>query len=117
MKRIFLAVLPLVALAACGGGTSSPDVESGSDVAEAANCSGYTDDSDQMFVTDGGSCEVDGEEAFVYYFADNSNRDQWFDTASGLAGGRYLVGDHFVIQAKAATLKAMQGDLGGELKP
>jgi hypothetical protein len=107
-------VLGLLVLTACGGGDAS--VSSGADIAEAANCSNYKGGADQQFISDGGTCTIDGQDVFVYYFSDNDNRDQWVNVASELAGGDYLVGDHFVVQANTPQLEKAQEGLGGEIK-
>jgi hypothetical protein len=112
--RNWVIVLGLLGLTACGGGDAS--VSSGADVAEAANCSDYKGGSDQQFISDGGTCTIDGQDVFVYYFADNDNRDQWVNVATQIAGGDYLVGDHFAVQAKMPQLEKAQEGLGGEIK-
>ncbi|CAB4733124.1 unannotated protein [freshwater metagenome] len=65
-----------------------------------------------MFTTEGGSCKLDGETLYVYYFADNDARDNYLDIG-GDFGGLYLIGDGYVIEGKRATLDALQDDIGG----
>lgn len=113
---VSVALAATMVLAGCSGGDSGggEDVGSGQDVADMIGCTGWTDDSEEMFVTEGGTCDLDGEEVGAYYFADDEARDNYVDVASGF-GGLYLVGDGWVIDGKRAVLEDLQADHGGEL--
>lgn len=104
-------------VAGCGGGGdagSGSGVSSGQDVADLVGCTGFANDSEEMFVTEGGSCDLEGEELGVYYFGDQDARDSYVDTASGF-GGVYLVGDGWAVEGPPAVLEDLRSDVGGEL--
>lgn len=77
-------------------------------------CTGFEGDSEEMYVTEGGGCDLDGERVYAYYFSENDRRDSWVEVASQF-GGPYLVGDGWVVDAKPAVLEGIQTDHGGEL--
>lgn len=115
--RLLLAALPLALLTACGGGGSStPAVSSGADVAKVVGCTGYQGGTEQQYVAEGGTCKVDGADVYVYYFADNADRDNWVKVATVAAGGEYVVGDHFAAQGDTSQVKAMAAKSGAPVK-
>lgn len=103
-------------LAGCSGddGGGSDQVGSGQEVADMIGCTGFTGDSEEMYVTEGGSCELDGETVSAYYFSDDDRRDSWVEVASDF-GGPFLVGEGWVVDAKPAVLEDIQAKHGGEL--
>lgn len=107
-----MGALCAVVLTGCGG-SGGPDVSSGQDVADAVGCTGFENDSEEMFVSEGGTCTLDGEEIQVYYFADNAARDNYVDVAKQF-GANMLMGDHWVVSAESATLDKIKADIGGD---
>lgn len=104
-----------VLLVSCGGDDGGgSDVSSGQDVADLVGCTGFEADSEEMFVTDGGSCTLDGEDIEVYYFAEQDAQDNYLDIAGGF-GGQYLTGDNYIVGAPPAVLEELQADIGGEI--
>ena len=104
----------VLVLAGCGGEGDADSVSSGQDVADLVGCTGFANDSEEMFVTEGGSCDLEGEDLGVYYFGDQDARDSYVETASGF-GGVYLVGDGWAVEGPPAVLEDLQSDVGGEL--
>lgn len=100
-------------LTACSGGDEAGDISSGQDLADAIGCTDFSNDSEEMFVAEGGTCQLDGEEIWIYYFADNDARDSYVEIGSDF-GGNYLVGDGWVVDAKSATLDKLAEKIGGE---
>ena len=97
-----------------GGATS---VTSAADVAEAIGCSTSSPYStEELFVTDAAKCDIHSEEVTAYYFSTNDARDSYLEIA-GQFGGQYLVGENFLVEATPAGLKALQEEVGGEIKP
>lgn len=113
---VSVALAATMVLVGCSGGDSGggEDVGSGQDVADMIGCTGFEGDSEEMYVTEGGSCSLDGEEIYAYYFSDNDRRDSWVEVASQF-GGPYLVGDGWVVDAKPGVLESIEADHGGEL--
>lgn len=112
--RVLVAAGLLLFVAACGNGDEGASVDSGQQLADMIGCTGYEGDSEEMYVTEGGACQLDGDEIYVYYFSDNDRRDSWVEVASQF-GGPYLVGDGWVVDAKPAVLDDIKADHGGEL--
>ena len=97
------------------GGAAS--VTSAADVADVIGCSTSSPYStEELFVTDAAKCDVNGEEVTAYYFSTNDARDSYLEIA-GQFGGQYLVGENFLVEATPAGLKALQEEVGGEIKP
>lgn len=114
LSRTMGVVGAALLLAACSGSEDGAgDIASGQDLADAIGCTGFSNDSEEMFVSEGGTCQLDGEEIFIYYFADNAARDNYVDVGSEF-GGNYLIGDNWVVDAPSATLDAIKADIGGE---
>ncbi len=108
-----LIVAAAVLLTSCG--SDSDTYETGRDLADAVGCNGYIDDSEELFVLEGGGCELDdGTDVAVYTFSDSDARDAWLDVAQDF-GGVYLVGDAWVVDADWATLDDLQPELGGDI--
>lgn len=112
MRRALLPTL-LLTLTACGGG-GSEGYESAAALADAIGCQGFKDTTEEMFTDEGGSCTVDGEEVSIYTFTDNETRDSYLEVAEGF-GGRYLVGDGWLVEGSQEALAAIQEKVGGEL--
>ena len=123
-KRTILIVTGIIAgmtLATSCSANSSSDtgaqVSSGADVAKLIGCSSYNNDQDQLYVADGGTCRLAGHDVFVYYFANNGDRDKWVSTAQQMAGGNYLVGDRWTAQAPTSVLTKAKANAGaGDIK-
>jgi hypothetical protein len=114
---VTVALATMAVLAGCSSsdsGDGGDSVGSGQDVADMIGCTGWADDSEEMYVTEGGTCDLEGEEVGAYYFADNEARDNYVDVASSF-GGLYLVGDAWVIDGPRDVLEGLQADHGGEL--
>lgn len=109
MTRIIPALALIGLLAACGG-TASSDQFSATDLASDLGCH-FKDTSDEMFVEQGGPCG----DVTVYTFSGDDTRDSWLKVAQDF-GGRYLVGDGWVIAGKQAQLEAAQAKVGGDIQ-
>lgn len=119
MRRLMLVALAAPLLAGCGVGDGVrmegvTFIDSGQDVADMIGCTDFSGDSEETYVTEGGSCDLDGETVYAYYFEDNDRRDSWVEVASRF-GGPYLVGDAWVIDGPPAVLEDLQAEHGGEL--
>lgn len=126
-KRLALtsaaAVLPLL-LVGCGGDDGSGDgdgggggggggVDSAAAAAKVIGCPSSSDhETDEAFVTDAATCELEGQEVTVYYFSTNDARDSYVD-AAGAFGGQYLVGDQFAVEADPELLGTLKGKVDG----
>ncbi len=88
-------------------------MSSGQDVADLVGCTGFDNNSEEIFVSEGGPCDLDGEQINVYYFADNDARDSYVDMGSDF-GGNYLVGDGWVVDGSSAVLDTIQDEHGGD---
>jgi hypothetical protein len=97
-----------------GGAGGSNKVKSGDDLAELVGCTGFTDDTEEMFVTEGGSCSLEGQDINIYYFGDQRARDEYLEIATGF-GGLYLVGVNWLVEAKRATLAELKAEHGGKI--
>ena len=78
-------------------------------------CAGYETSSEQIFVTESGTCRIDGRDVELYYFADSAARDTYVDVASD-EGGLYLVGPDFAVKADRGTLETLQAQHGFSLE-
>ena len=102
---------------ACGGDSDGHppgerSVGTPQSLAKAIGCSYGGSDIEEEGVKVGGSC---GDEVRIFTFASNNDRDNWFAVAQD-PGRKYLVGDKWVVSADtAATLKAAQANVGGEI--
>lgn len=67
-----------------------------------------------MLVTEGGGCELDGEDVTVYYFAEQEALNNYLEIA-GSFGGQYLTGDNWAVEAPPAVLEDLQADVGGDI--
>jgi hypothetical protein len=105
------AAVGTIALSGCGAGATGSAVE----VAESVGCTGYETSSEQIFVTESGTCRIDGREVELYYFADGGARDTYVDVASE-EGGLYLVGPDFAVKADRATLETLHAQHGFSLR-
>ncbi len=114
MRQLIGAAALLAVVTACGGGDSSEKYDSAGDLAAAIDCQGFEDTTEELFTDEGGSCTVDGETVTVYTFTDNDVRDSYLEIARGF-GGRYLVGDGWVVEGPQDTLAAIEETVGGEL--
>lgn len=126
MKRSPLALVPVAALALALGACGSDDAGDGADgagagggvdsaaaAAKAIGCSSSSDhETDEAFVTDAATCELEGQEVTVYYFSTNDARDSYVD-AAGAFGGQYLVGDQFAVEADPELLSTLKGKVDG----
>ena len=105
------AAVATLGLSGCGAGTTG----SAAEVAEQVGCTGYETASEQIFVTESGTCRIDGREVELYYFADADARDTYVDIASE-EGGLYLVGPDFAVEADRGTLELLQAQHGYSLR-
>lgn len=102
------AVLLLVLLAACSGG-SSPDTPKA--VADELGCSDsfHATTTDELGVDAVGECDFSGETVRLLTFATNDARDGFVQIASGF-GGRYVTGDKFAVEVQSAKAETAVKD-------
>ena len=105
------AAATVLALSGCGGGAPATAEK----IAERVGCSGYETTAEQIFVTESGTCRIDGREVELYYFADRGARDTYVDIAAE-EGGLYLVGPDFAVRSDRTTLETLQTQHGFELR-
>jgi hypothetical protein len=98
-------------LSGCGTGTEG----TASTIAERVGCTGYETSSEQIFVTESGTCRIDGRKVELYYFADPAARDTYVDIAAE-EGGLYLVGPDFAVEADRTTLETLRAQHGYDLR-
>ena len=96
--RPVAVVVALIVSMGCGGG--GEEVESLDQLGEmleeqGIDCSDLENDSDEMLVREGGSCE----EFDVYVFNDAENRDNYLEIAEEFGGGPYVVGENWIVLA------------------
>lgn len=106
-------VVTLAALGALTACSSGPTLDSGAAVADELGCAGWTNNSSDILITEGGDCRVNGQQVYVYYFADNDARDNYVSFGSDM-GALYLIGDHWAVDGDRTVLEQLQGDHGGE---
>lgn len=122
MKGLLAAAL-LVTLTACGGGgdgdsggSSGGDFASAQEVVDAIGCVDYTGDSEEMFVTEGGTCTLDGKDVYVAWFKNEKAQSNWTDVAGEMSGDLILAGDGWSVYGPGrATLESIREDLGGDI--
>ncbi|WP_107767491.1 hypothetical protein [Nocardioides terrigena] len=114
MKMITGAVIAAAAMlfSGCGGGGET--VDSGQAVADMIGCTGWSDTSEERYVTEGGECDRDGLKLGVYYFAADDDRDKFVEAGSA-SDGNYLIGEGWAIDGPSAVLRDLQGEHGGDL--
>lgn len=78
MRPLVLVVLLATTLNACGGDDGP---QGGAAVAESLDCTGWADDSEELYVAEGGSCEGPDGTLVVNWFDSESERDSWIDVA------------------------------------
>lgn len=115
--KLLLAALTLFLAAGCGGSDDSGDsIGSGQELADAIGCADFANDSEEMFVTDGGSCTLEAEDDLtIYYFKDDASRDNWIEVASAFGGESQLEGSNFVVVGDASLLEKIKGKIGGKI--
>ena len=101
-----------VLLTGCSGG--GEEVDSGQAVANMIGCTGWSDTSEDRYVTEGGECDRDGLKVGVYYFGDEDARNKYVEAGSA-SDGNYLIGDGWAIDGPSAVLKDIQDEHGGDL--
>jgi len=113
--RLARLLLAGAVLTACAGGSDAANGDSFAtpqSLAMVIGCTYGGSDIEEDGLKEGGSC---GDELRIFTFATNENRDNWFAVAQD-PGRKYLVGDKWVVSAgSAATLKAAQKKIGGEI--
>ncbi|WP_148572332.1 hypothetical protein [Nocardioides caldifontis] len=105
------AAAAALVLSGCGADSGSTAAR----IAERVGCTGYETSNEQIFVTESGSCRIDGRTVELYYFADRAARDTYVDIAAE-EGGLYLVGPDFAVQADRSTLETLQAQHGYDLR-
>ena len=101
------------ALTLSGCGADAPGTAAR--IADRVGCTGYETTDKQIFVTESGTCRIDGREVELYYFADRGARDTYVDIAAE-EGGLYLVGPDFAVRSDRTTLETLQTQHGFELR-
>lgn len=107
MKRLVLAVLAVLALAGCSSGSHQatpagpPTAQS---IASKAGCTGWRADTAPLalYVSQSGTCLLNGAEITVDVFKDNAMRDRWLATAAAF-GGAFGHGDRWAISGADAN--------------
>jgi hypothetical protein len=106
----------LLLLGGCGGSSNAVDsLDSLGSKLDAAGftCEGLEADSDELFVSEGGSCETsEGETLSVYVFNDETNRDQYLEIARTVGGGPYVIGSNWLVETPD---QAMADEIAEEL--
>lgn len=116
-----LALLAAAVLGGCSsGGDSAAASSSGppalQDIATKAGCGAITEDSEELYVREGGTCSAGGDELRVYTFSDGKSRDAWLQVAKGF-GGVFVVGDRWVVSVDdQAAGDAVKARAGGEVQ-
>lgn len=107
-------VAAMLMLTGCsGGGGDAEEVGSGQELADLLGCDGFEATSEEMYVTEGGPCQLGGEEISIYYFADGDAKDSYVEIGSDF-GGNYLIGDNWVVDGSPAVLDELEEEHGGE---
>ena len=101
-------------LAGCGGDPASEERDAGQ-LAANLGCTGFADDSEEIFVEQGGQCELDGSQIGVYSFADADARDGWIEAAALFGSGPLVVGDVWVV-SDAPDPDSVAQKLGGSVQ-
>ena len=114
MKMITGGVIAAAAMLLSGCGGADEAVDSGQAVADMIGCTGWSDTSEERYVTEGGECDRDGLKLGVYYFVDEDDRDNYVEAGSA-SDGNYLIGDGWAVDGPSAVLRDLQGEHGGDL--
>jgi hypothetical protein len=116
MTRLGLAGLALV-LAGCGGGNGAERLTPEA-VAEQIGCTGFaSSETEEMFVSEQGKCDLDGDEVIINMFSNNDARDNWVEAALQF-GGSFAVGDRFVAYSDGnpATTDRVADEVDGDVR-
>ncbi len=106
-----IALLAALVMTSCAG-SDTKSVDSGQELANMIGCTGWSNTSEEAYVKEGGTCQLDGQDVEAYYFVDDFARDLYvFGGSAG--GGSYLVGDGWVIDAPGPVLDQLETEHGG----
>lgn len=119
MKKPLILLVALT-IAGCGGGGksgSSGGTVNPADIAAKAGCTGYSSSSGELYVKEGGDCDLNGQTINVKTFQDTAARDNWLKIAQSF-GGVFGEGDRWVISGEdAATVRSATKAAGGKEVP
>ena len=120
MRRLIPVAVLLAAVSACGGqsdkvsdGDGPPSLSS---LADTVGCTNVKQDAELMGVTEGGSCDLDGAEVFLYTYPSAKQMSDLHEVTR-LGGGVWVVGDRWEAQAptRSAAEKVAEAT-GGEVE-
>lgn len=95
---------------------SSSKFRSAEDIVDAIGCTEYVTGSEEIFVTEGGTCQLDGQAVTIAWFRTDALQQSWTDIADQFAGDLVLAGDGWTTYGPdRATLERIQSNLGGEI--
>lgn len=114
MKRTWIAAA-LIALTACGGGSSSgfTDAQSVATKAHMTHCAPPA----RGFPALGATDEVVCDQGEALYFSSSDGENQWEQLPDGLAAGRRLEGNGFAIDCLSLSwCRGAQRIIGGTIR-
>ena len=119
LRALVGAAALLLTLTACGGGDKVSDGDgppSLSSLADTVGCTNVKQDAELMGVTEGGSCDLDGAEVFLYTYPSAKQMSDLHEVTR-LGGGVWVVGDRWEAQAptRSAAEKVAEAT-GGEVE-
>lgn len=132
MKVWVLAAAVALGLAGCGGGSAAKTSNSTSSttaanstygsvqaLATAIGCEGFEkSDETTLYALEDGTCTIGEGTVYLSAFTDDTDRDNWLKVAKEAAGGRYAVGEKWVVTGDdQSALTAITNKVGGKLWP
>ena len=107
-----LAAVAGAALVGCGVVDEPRTFATARALADRIGCTAYeADTSDQEFVTDAGSCLLQGTDIDVHVFSANDQRDQWLDVATEAGGpSTFVTGDRWTVRAMSLAAAEMAAE-------
>jgi hypothetical protein len=102
-------VLPLLLLAACGGGAEPTTIAS---MAGKVGCAPEAFDSEGLYVQDSARCKVGEETAYLYTFSDDEARDAWAKIATTFGSKVVMVPAGAYSAEQTATVEAIKAKVG-----
>ena len=120
MRRLIPVAVLLAAVSACGGQSDKVSTSDGppslSSLADTVGCTNVKPDAELIGVTEGGSCDLDGAEVFLYTYPSAKQMSDLHEVTR-LGGGVWVVGDRWEAQAptRSAAEKVAEAT-GGEVE-